>query len=145
MKKPSSRWIVLTFLRYLLAVFLAFAVSMLVVVLLLLPFPGLKNPVIALIGFVGVFLPSFVLPRQSRVVGAIFLLLLGIFYTSTITIVYWEPLLPQIRKQMLPLLLLFAGGLIASGIHYFLARQKKHKSKTMKPKLILCLALVLSG
>lgn len=48
--------------------------SMLVVVFLLLLFPGLKNPVIALIGFVGVFLPCFVLSRQSRVVGAIFLL-----------------------------------------------------------------------
>jgi len=73
-------------------------------------------------------LPSFVLPRQSRVVGAIFLLLLGIFYTGTITIVYWEPLLPQIRRQ-LPLLLLFVGGLIAIGIHYFLARQKKYDRK----------------
>jgi hypothetical protein len=129
MKKRSSSWIILTFLRYLLAVFLAFMVSLLVVVLLLLPFPGLKNPMIALIGFVGVFLPSFVLPRQSRVVGAIFLLLFGIFYYCTCVIIYWEPLLPQIRKQMLPLLLLFAGGLIASGIHYFLARQKKHNCK----------------
>jgi hypothetical protein len=128
MKKPSSSLIVLIFLRYLLAVFLAFVVSVLVVVFLLLPFPGLQNPMIMLVGFVGVFLPSFVLPRQSRVVGAILLLLLGTFYTGTITIVYWEPLLPQIRRQ-LPLLLLLVGGLIAIGIHYFLARQKKNDHK----------------
>jgi len=114
---------VLTFVRYLLAVVLAYAVSMLFAFLLLLRFPNLKNPTIALIGFAGVFLPSFILPRQSRVAGAIFLLLLGIFYTSTLTVVYWEPLLPQIRRQ-LPLLLLLAGGLIAIGFHYFSTRQK---------------------
>ena len=128
MKKSSISWIVLTFLRYLLAVFLAFVVSVFVVFFLLLPFPGLRNPMIILVGFGGVFLPSFVLPRQSRVAGAIFLLFLGIFYAGTITVVYWEPLLPQIRRQ-LPLLLLLVGGLIAIGIHYFLVWQKKNDHK----------------
>ncbi|MGI8965910.1 MAG: hypothetical protein ACR2H1_07465, partial [Limisphaerales bacterium] len=71
--------------------------------------------VFACIGFVGVFVPTFILPRSSRVFCAIFLLFLGISYYRLV-VGHWR--LPDIFSLLL-------GGLIAIIIHYFCSRPKK--------------------
>jgi hypothetical protein len=121
----------LTFLMYLTAVLCALFLSFFILpgslMIVGLPF----NLIFVTIGFIGVFLPSFILPRQSRVGCAIFLTLLisycnSIAYTWDLSLV---PPMPKTLKTAFYLLSPFFGGLIAIGVHYFLARQKKHDGK----------------
>jgi hypothetical protein len=132
MKKFSAKLLLfgLTFLMYLAAVLCVFFSYIILpgsFMIVGLPF----NLIFLTIGFIGVFLPSFILPRQSRVGCAIFLTLL-ISYCNSIAYTWDLSLVPPIPKTLTAafyLLSPFFGGLIAIGIHYFLARQKKHDRK----------------
>jgi hypothetical protein len=86
-------------------------------------------------GFIAVFLPSFILPRQSRIVCAVFLLFFEIgVYIWIIEVMragyvdsFWQEVEYLLRTPgLLPLLF---GGLIAIAIHCYLARTKKSGSK----------------
>jgi hypothetical protein len=122
-----------TFLRYFLAVLCAFLTPYILILIL----PAIKldrislNAISVIEGFVWVFLPSFILPRKSRVSCAVFLFIFGMFYYSICVFDYERPVLLQIpellnRTQSVSLL---SGGLIAVGIHCYWARQKKHERK----------------
>jgi hypothetical protein len=121
----------LTFLMYLAAVLCALFLSFFILpgILFIIGLPYYL--IIATVCFIVVFLPSFILPRQSRVGCAIFLALLIPYCNSIVW--NWDlslvPPIPKTLKAAFYLLSPFFGGLIAIGVHYFLARQKKHDGK----------------
>ena len=135
MEKPSTKLLLFgsTFLRYFLAVFCAFlSPYVLILILTAIKLDRISPNAISVIeGFVWVFLPSFILPRQSRVSCAVFLLIFGMFYYSICVFDYERPVLLQIPELLkrFPSLSLLSGGLMAVGIHNFLAWQKKHRRK----------------
>jgi hypothetical protein len=112
-----------TFVRYLLAVFFALLSYFLICdanIFIELPF----HLILAIIGFVGVLFPSFILPSQSRVRCAIFLTLL-LTYRNSISWT-WDlsliPRIPETLQEAFYLLSPFCGGLAAIGIHFFYSR-----------------------
>jgi hypothetical protein len=115
---------ILTLLRYSLAVCFAFFLSFWLAFLLAFLEPPFWL-IVVVISFTGVFLPSFLFPSKSRRTGAFFLFLLGAGYYCVCFIVFWEPILPQLQKQWLIILMLILGGLSASGLHFYLANAKR--------------------
>ena len=125
------------FLRYGLAVFYAFLLSALIYLCCFIVAPDfLLSPVKYLVqGFVAVFLPSFILPRQSRIACAVLLLFFEIgvciWIIEDMRAGYVDSLWQEAEYLLRtpgPLPLLF-GGLIAIAIHYYLAQMKKTGSK----------------
>lgn len=112
-----------SFIRYALAILFAYALSISIIYLWLRVFLSISYSIYfmtVIVGFLGVFFPTFILPRQSRVACAVFLLLLGVLYYCTLVASYESPLLKEISKLLTKpqLFLLLFGGLIAIWLHY---------------------------
>ena len=83
-------------------------------------------------GFVGVFFPSFIVPRPSRWFCALFLLVLGVGFYYVGFIRGTDTQDPELR-QALPssaILPLIGGGVLALFIHWRMSRREKASETT---------------
>ncbi|MGH7942453.1 MAG: hypothetical protein ACREFR_15405 [Limisphaerales bacterium] len=122
------------FLRYGLAAFYAFLINIVLwFVALAIPGAGFPHTLLILGGFAAVFLPSFILQRQSRIGCAIFLFFveMGIYvWTVGVMVADYEDWMEIPKLLTMPWsLTLVVSGLLAVLIHYFLARQKERETK----------------
>lgn len=117
------------FLRYVLAVIVAFTASVAAMFLLVTLAESLRLsssgsvfdwivPMVfnGLIGFAGVFLGAFCFPRPSRVVGAAVLVLLGFSFEITLLML----VLPTEDRFPSGSIVTGVGGLAAVALHYWL-------------------------